>query len=131
MLVIKINARLNDVQYATLVANINQQAKYTGVITLPHFCDLLYKAPADEEIKVVQKIPAAKDVVKVPAGEWQAAMEYIRALHDCATCKHETDGTACLASDVDCTVCAERERCACANCHNGSGWEWRHDHGKD
>lgn len=108
--------------------NLRRQAK-TGVVVLPPGIDLLNEVPPDEEIMVVQQITAGQDVVQVPAETWQAAMDYITALHDCGTCKHETDGTACLASACDCGACTVAG-CVCRTCHNGSAWEWRHGHGK-
>lgn len=128
MLVIKCPA-LSSKKYDKLLADLTAQAK-SGVVLLEPYLELLNEVPADEEIKVVQGTPAGKDVAMIPAAEWWEAMEYIRALHDCATCKHETDGRVCLDADCDCTACAERASCACANCHNGSGWEWRYGHGK-
>jgi hypothetical protein len=128
MVVIRINAYLPDEQYARLVVGINQQAKYNGVITLPPYCELLNEVPPDEEIMVVQQITAA-DMVTVPAEAWADAVNYITALHDCGTCRHEPDGTACLASACDCGACTV-EGCVCGRCCNGSAWEWRHGNGK-
>lgn len=129
MLVIKANAIMSQAKLTKLTNTLTEQAK-NGVVVLPDFCDLLTEVEASEGIRV-ERAASDPSTVLIPADEWMAAMDYIRALHDCATCKHETDGTACLASDVDCTVCADRTSCACANCHNGSRWEWRHGHGKD
>lgn len=130
MLVVRINpkSRRRPASVEQFRQNMIREAK-DGVVVLPEYAELLAAVPDDEEIKVVQQSPKAPGIV-VPREEWRAAMEYIQALHDCATCKHETDGTACLASDVDCTACAERASCACANCHNGSGWKWRYGHGQ-
>lgn len=72
--------------------------------------------------KRAQQIPEGMDVVTVPAAEWQETMDYIRALHDCATCKH---APKCKDPDcffAECTVAG----CVCRDCLNGSKWEWRH-----
>ena len=126
MLVIKCPMMTHDV-YNFLVESLTAQAK-NGVVVLRPGLELLNEVPADEEIKVVQQIAAGQDVVQVPAETWQAAMDYITALHDCGTCKHETDGTACLASACDCGACTVAG-CVCRTCHNGSAWEWRHGNG--
>lgn len=80
--------------------------------------------------KRAQQIPEGMDVVTVPAAEWQETVDYIRALHDCATCKHDQDATACKDVDSICFDCTSAD-CPCKNCTNGSAWEWRYDHGKD
>lgn len=125
MLVIKA-PHMSIEDYATLLESLQLQAK-NGVVLLPPGLELLNKVPPDEEITVVQQITAA-DMVTVPAEAWAAAVNYITALHDCGTCRHETDGTACLASACDCGACTVAG-CACRTCHNGSAWEWRHGHG--
>lgn len=128
MLVIKANAIMPPAKLAKLTNTLTEQAK-NGVVVLPDFCDLLTEAEASEGIRVERAAPDPSTVL-IPADEWMAAMDYIRALHDCATCKHEPDGTACLASACDCTACTV-EGCVCGRCCNGSAWEWRHGHGKD
>ena len=111
---------LSRVAMACIEENLRRQAE-TGVVVIPPGIELLNEVPADEEIKVVQQIPEGVDVVKVPAHEWQDTMEYIQALHDCATCKHapKCPDPACFFAE--CTVAG----CACRDCLNGSGWEWR------
>lgn len=54
--------------------------------------------------------------------ELARAMFYITAQKSCTTCKHgRTDMQFCAA---DCGECYVSESCVCAECFNGSRWEW-------
>lgn len=52
MVIIRVNAHLATEQAKTITEAIHAQAK-TGVIVLPHYCELLNEVPADETVKVV------------------------------------------------------------------------------
>ena len=52
MVVIRVNGNIKPEDGRAVHTYIHEQAK-TGVIVLPHFCELLNEVPADEEIKVV------------------------------------------------------------------------------
>ena len=66
-------------------------------------------------------VPDSKRVAELEA-ELARAMFYITAQKSCTTCRHgRTDMQFCAA---DCGECSVSESCVCAECFNGSRWEW-------
>jgi hypothetical protein len=119
---------LSPEKFAELHAGLIAQAK-RGIVLLSPPLKLLNAQTADEKILVIQE-PAAEGMVQVKTEEWQEIADYIATQSDCATCKHDPDGTVCLACECDCGACTVAG-CSCRTCHNGSAWEWRHGHGKE
>lgn len=69
-------------------------------------------------------------VVELEA-ELAAALKYISAQKDCATCKHQPpeNNPACTAANYDCADCDGTD-CLCMFCSpKADKWEWRGVHG--
>lgn len=81
MVIIRINGNVPPVQAELVEKSIFRQAS-TGVIVLPHFCELLNEVPADENVKVVYKQEADGE-------KEREAKEYARRIKEklCSTCK--------------------------------------------
>ena len=61
--------------------------------------------------------------------ELARAMFYISAQKDCDACKHgDNQPELC---PVDCSKCNMTSYCVCANCFDGSKWEWKGAHGNE
>lgn len=117
MVIIKCNAYMEETLHRRLEINIHDQAA-DGVIVLPPFCELLNEVPAEEKIQILHQ---DKRVAELEA-ELARAMFYISAQKSCTTCKHgRSDMQFCA---VDCGKCCQASVCTCADCFNGSKWEW-------
>ena len=122
MVIIKCTAHINARDAECLVAAIHEQAK-TGVIVLPHICELLSEVPADEEIQVIYQDARVAEL----EAELATAMAYISKVKDCETCKqYEKALSTC---DTVCSEC-KKEACFCRDCYDGSKWEWRAARGR-
>lgn len=61
--------------------------------------------------------------------ERNAAVDDLKSLHTCETCRYEIFAGSprkytCQIEDFDCDECSEKG-CPCMFCRRGSNWEWR------
>lgn len=79
-----------------------------------HLYEVTSKMLAEYQDKIV---PALRKELAV-------ALDYITALKDCDTCKHEQalrDRGECPGDCLDC----DATDCICKGCYNSSKWEWK------
>lgn len=84
MVIIRINARCSAENAQAIIEGIHAQAS-TGVIVVPHFCELLNEVPADEEIQVIHQDTRVAELEKELEREKKRASVLQARLCKCCT----------------------------------------------
>lgn len=102
MVIIRVNGRISPQQAEVVTEAIHMQAA-SGVIVLPHFCELLNEVPAGEEIQVLHQDTRVAELEK----ELEREMKANRTLWSqlCKSCKHREDTPANLGTAPGCLSC--------------------------
>lgn len=99
MVIIRVNGRISPQQAEVVTEAIHMQAA-SGVIVLPHFCELLNEVPAGEEIQVLhQDTRVAELEQNLAQAEKKARGLRDRLCSYCANANAPASQSACWACD--------------------------------
>ena len=99
MVIIRVKSSLRPEQAKIVTEGIHTQA-HTGVIVLPHFCELLNEVPADEEIQIIHQDTRVAELEEQLAKAQKKAHDTRERL--CRYCKNAgapASQSACWACD--------------------------------
>lgn len=97
MVIIRVNGRISPQQAEVVTEAIHMQAA-SGVIVVPHFCELLNEVPAGEEIQVLYQDTRVAELEK----ELEHQKKKTRDLQErlCRNCSYRAGKCGCPLWDV-------------------------------